>query len=61
MKVIELIEHLKTMDQDLEVWICTDYVNDSVYHLVPDMVRLYELEDERDGSPLPCVMVGDLP
>jgi hypothetical protein len=60
MKVRELIEHLKTFDQDLEVWYCADLCDFSVYRITQDEVRNYELEDD-SGKSFPCVMVGDLP
>ena len=56
MKVSELIEQLKTMDQDLEVWYST---GEDWYKLPPGGCRREEVENYDTGARRPVCLIGD--
>ena len=59
MKVSELIEHLKTLDQELEVWYTVDYCF-NCYRATTNEIRRYVLEDEK-GEDMPVCLLGEAP
>jgi hypothetical protein len=60
MKVSELITHLKTLDQNPEVWYVSDYPNDAIYKATVNEIRRYVLEDE-NGNDMPVCPLGEAP
>ena len=60
MKVSELIVHLKTLDQDLEVWYVENYANDAIYRATVNEIRRYVLEDKK-GEDMPVCLLGEAP
>jgi len=57
MKVSELIERLKTMDQDLEVWYST---GEDYYKVPPDGCRADDVEHYDTGKRQPVCVIGEL-
>jgi len=60
MKVSELIEHLKTLDQDLEVWYVAEYACEGIYKATVNEIRRYVLEDKK-GEDMPVCLLGEAP
>jgi hypothetical protein len=59
MNVRELIEHLKTMDQDLEVWYLSG--GEYGYQATTEEAREYELEDPETGKDFRVCIIGEIP
>ena len=60
MNVSELIEHLRALDQDLEVWYCTGYL-DSFFKVTVNEVRQYTLADEDGNNEFEVCLLGEAP
>lgn len=59
MKVSELIEHLKTLDQNLEVWYCEN--EDTFFRATITAARQYTLADEDGNNEFEVCLLGEAP
>ena len=59
MNVGELIEHLKTLDQNLEVWYCEN--GDNFYKVTVNEARQYTLADEDGNNEFEVCLLGEAP
>jgi hypothetical protein len=59
MKVSELIDHLKTMNPDLEVWYAARY--DCYHQVQKEKIQRFQMKDSRDERIFDVCMFGDVP
>jgi len=59
MNVSELIKHLKTLDQNLEVWYTTD--QEYFFRATVNEARQYTLADEDGNNEFEVCLLGEAP
>lgn len=59
MKVSELIEHLKGLNQGLEVWYCES--QDTFFRATVNEARQYTLADEDGNNEFEVCLLGEAP
>jgi len=59
MKVYELVDHLKTLDQNLDVWYLAE--QEYGYPATTNEAREYELERPEDGKSFKVCLIGEIP
>ena len=59
MKVYELVDHLKTLDQNLDVWYLSE--QEYGYQATINEAREYDLEEPETGKQLKVCLIGEIP